>query len=248
MRAPRGPGAKEPAEARTSSRPRGSASRSRSRGPSAASTSCGPTTARPAAARGEVAFGPVPCAALRRHGPDPCEPRPHDLHAGLRRLRRRRGPHARARASAAAARAGSCRASGSTSRSPPGRPPAAACASRAAATPGAAAGLPATSSSTVEVEAHPVYRREGDDLHCAVPVTMVEAALGGHVEVPTPRRPGDDRDPRRARRPASAFACASGAPRSSARSARGDLYVEARVVVPAVTDDRSRALLGRSPA
>ena len=39
---------------------------------------------------------------------------------------------------------------------------------------------------TVEVEPHPVFRREGDDLHCSVPVGMVQAAMGGHVEVPTP--------------------------------------------------------------
>src|SRR5512139_3618743 len=39
---------------------------------------------------------------------------------------------------------------------------------------------------TVEVEEHAVFRREGDDLHCVVPVGMVEAAMGGHVDVTTP--------------------------------------------------------------
>ena len=41
----------------------------------------------------------------------------------------------------------------------------------------------------VEVEAHPPFRREGNDLHCAVCISMTEAALGAHVEVPTPDGP-----------------------------------------------------------
>jgi len=41
----------------------------------------------------------------------------------------------------------------------------------------------------VEVEPHPLFRREGEDLHCAVPVGITEAALGAHIEVPTPDGP-----------------------------------------------------------
>lgn len=37
----------------------------------------------------------------------------------------------------------------------------------------------------VQLRAHPVYRREGDDLYVDVPVTFAEAALGGDIEVPT---------------------------------------------------------------
>ena len=36
----------------------------------------------------------------------------------------------------------------------------------------------------VTVEDHPVFQREGRDLFCRVPVSMVTAALGGHVEIP----------------------------------------------------------------
>src|SRR5260221_6497894 len=43
--------------------------------------------------------------------------------------------------------------------------------------------------SSVQVDAHPVFRREGEDLHCQVSVDMTVAALGGHVEVPTPEGP-----------------------------------------------------------
>ncbi len=37
----------------------------------------------------------------------------------------------------------------------------------------------------IEVENHPIFDREGTNLHCRVPVPMTTAALGGSVEVPT---------------------------------------------------------------
>ncbi|KFI28964.1 molecular chaperone DnaJ [Paenirhodobacter enshiensis] len=37
----------------------------------------------------------------------------------------------------------------------------------------------------IEVQEHPIFQREGVNLYCNVPVTMVTAAIGGEVEVPT---------------------------------------------------------------
>lgn len=37
----------------------------------------------------------------------------------------------------------------------------------------------------IRVKPHPIFTREGNDLHCEVPVSFVMAALGGEVEVPT---------------------------------------------------------------
>jgi molecular chaperone DnaJ len=37
----------------------------------------------------------------------------------------------------------------------------------------------------VIVEPHPIFTREGQDLHCDVPISFATAALGGTVEVPT---------------------------------------------------------------
>ncbi len=37
----------------------------------------------------------------------------------------------------------------------------------------------------IEVEAHPLFERDGVNLHCRVPVALADAALGGDIEVPT---------------------------------------------------------------
>ena len=36
------------------------------------------------------------------------------------------------------------------------------------------------------VQPHPFFARKGDNLHCEIPVTVTEAALGAKIEVPTP--------------------------------------------------------------
>jgi molecular chaperone DnaJ len=94
----------------------------------------------------------------------------------------------------------------------------------------------------VAVAPHPFYRREGDDLYCAVPVSLVEAALGAHVAVPTPDGPLTIEMPA-GTQPGQRFRLRKrGMPRLGQKG-RGDLYVEARVVVPAVAGERGRALL-----
>ncbi|TPE52562.1 molecular chaperone DnaJ [Amaricoccus solimangrovi] len=37
----------------------------------------------------------------------------------------------------------------------------------------------------IEVEAHPIFQRENQDLHCRIPVSMTTAALGGEIDAPT---------------------------------------------------------------
>jgi len=37
----------------------------------------------------------------------------------------------------------------------------------------------------LHVQAHEIFQRDGDDLHCDVPVSFVQAALGSEIEVPT---------------------------------------------------------------
>ncbi len=95
---------------------------------------------------------------------------------------------------------------------------------------------------TVEVEPHPVFRREGDDLYTTVEVGMIEAAGGGHVEITTPEGPVTIEIPAGTQSGQRFRLRKRGMPRPGT-TGRGDLWVEARVVIPAVTDDESRARL-----
>ena len=51
--------------------------------------------------------------------------------------------------------------------------------------PGGPGGAPGDLLLTVEVAPHPVFRRDGNNLVCDVPLTPAEAALGAKVDVPT---------------------------------------------------------------
>jgi len=94
----------------------------------------------------------------------------------------------------------------------------------------------------IEVEPHPVFRREGDDLFSEVAVEMVDAALGGHVEVLTPDGAMNIELPAGTQNGQRFRLRKRGMPKLG-EATRGDLFVEARVIVPAVTDDPGRALL-----
>ena len=50
---------------------------------------------------------------------------------------------------------------------------------------GIAGGPPGDLYVVISIREHPLFEREGPDLHCQVPVTMVQAALGADIEVPT---------------------------------------------------------------
>ena len=51
--------------------------------------------------------------------------------------------------------------------------------------PGTNGGPPGDLYIEIRVRKHDVFERDGDDLHCEVPVSMITAALGGEIEVPT---------------------------------------------------------------
>ncbi len=93
-----------------------------------------------------------------------------------------------------------------------------------------------------KVTPHPFFERKGDNIYCKVPVTVTEAALGAKIQVPTidgrsllkipPGTQGGQKFRLRGK----------GAP--SLRAAqRGDQFVEVRVVVPKIADERSKELL-----
>jgi molecular chaperone DnaJ len=51
--------------------------------------------------------------------------------------------------------------------------------------PGTNGGPPGDLYIEIRVKEHEIFERDGDDLHCTVPVPMTAAALGGSIEVPT---------------------------------------------------------------
>jgi molecular chaperone DnaJ len=94
----------------------------------------------------------------------------------------------------------------------------------------------------VEVAAHPVFERHGDDLHLVVPVAIHEAALGARIDVPTIDGTATVRIPPGTQTGQRFRLRGRGSP--SARGGRpGDLVVEARLTLPAVIDERSKEIL-----
>lgn len=93
----------------------------------------------------------------------------------------------------------------------------------------------------VDVELHPVYRREGEDLILDVPLAVPEAALGAHVEVPTPDGSVTIEIPAGTQAGQRFRLRKRGVPRVGGKG-RGDLFVEVRVEIPRVLDERSREI------
>jgi molecular chaperone DnaJ len=93
------------------------------------------------------------------------------------------------------------------------------------------------------VEPHPYFDRHGDDVYTTVPVTVVEAALGAKVEVPTIdgrallRIPPGTNSGQKFRLREKGIVSARDPQR------RGDQYVEVQVIVPPQVEERARTLL-----
>jgi molecular chaperone DnaJ len=95
---------------------------------------------------------------------------------------------------------------------------------------------------TVHVEPHPVFRREGADLHVMVPIAVHEAALGIKCEVPSLDGPARLRVPP-GTQSGQRFRLRERGVASPRTGRRGDLVVEVRVVLPTLLDERSKDLM-----
>jgi molecular chaperone DnaJ len=95
---------------------------------------------------------------------------------------------------------------------------------------------------TVQVAPHPLYRREGDDLHLVVPIAIHEAALGARIDVPTPDGGARVRVPPGTQSGQRFRLRERGVP-SPRDGRRGDLVVEVRLMLPKLLDERSKELL-----
>jgi len=92
------------------------------------------------------------------------------------------------------------------------------------------------------VRDHPLFTREGPDLHCEVPVAFTQAALGAEVEVPTLEGKVTTRIPEGTQSGKILRLRGKGLP-SLGSAARGDQLVRIFVEVPTKLTSRQRELL-----
>jgi molecular chaperone DnaJ len=92
------------------------------------------------------------------------------------------------------------------------------------------------------VQDHPVFRREGDDLFCRVPVTFPVLALGGDVPVPTLSGPEKVTIPGGTETGQVFRLRGKGMPSVSGRG-RGDLHITVDVKTPKKLTKEQRHLL-----
>ena len=89
----------------------------------------------------------------------------------------------------------------------------------------------------IRIEPHPYFRREGNDLLIAVPVTIAEAVLGTKLDVPTI-------DGAKLTMKIPAGTSSGGRLRLRGKGIKGgDQYVEIKIVTPAKVDDQSQKLI-----
>src|SRR6195952_4694078 len=101
----------------------------------------------------------------------------------------------------------------------------------------------------IKVGGHKLFQRVGDDIHITVPVTVMEAALGAKIEVPT--IDGDNagaghtqlKIPPGTQTGQKLRMREKGVPSATREGVRGDQIVEVQLVVPKVQDERSKEIL-----
>ncbi|MDX6806029.1 J domain-containing protein [Terrihabitans rhizophilus] len=94
-------------------------------------------------------------------------------------------------------------------------------------------GAPGDALVTVQIEPHPQFRVDGNNIRVDVPITLYEAVLGGKVRVPTLDGPVEMNVPKHSSGNRTMRLKGRGLP---AKSAPGDLLVSLRIVLPTHQD------------
>ena len=95
---------------------------------------------------------------------------------------------------------------------------------------------------TVRVEPHPLFSREGDDIHVRIPISVAEAGLGAKIEVPTVDGRALLKIPQGTQN-GQRFRLREKGVLNSRKNKRGDQIVEISIEAPDVRDERTRDLL-----
>jgi molecular chaperone DnaJ len=94
----------------------------------------------------------------------------------------------------------------------------------------------------LHVKEHPFFVREGNDLHCVVPLSVAQAAMGAEIKVPTLEGEHSLNIPD-GTQPGTTFRVRhKGVPVLNGHG-KGDLYVEVRVQIPTKLNKRQKELL-----
>jgi molecular chaperone DnaJ len=108
--------------------------------------------------------------------------------------------------------------------------------------PGSNGGPPGDLYVFLKVKEHPFFERQGQDLHCTIPINLAQAALGAEIQVPTLDQPHKLKIPEGTQSGAQFRLRHKGVPVVNG-SARGNLYVHVNVQIPArLTRDQKKLM------
>jgi molecular chaperone DnaJ len=108
--------------------------------------------------------------------------------------------------------------------------------------PGTNGGPPGDLYIEIRIKAHEIFERDGDDLHCKVPVSMTTAALGGTIEVPSLSTKAEIELPEGTQH-GKTFRLRGKGIKGLRSSYPGDLYCHITVETPVKLTDGQRKLL-----
>jgi molecular chaperone DnaJ len=95
----------------------------------------------------------------------------------------------------------------------------------------------------IKAGTHPVFTRQGDDIHVTVPATVAEAALGSKIEVPTIDGRAQLKIPPGTQSGQKLRMRDRGVASSAHEGKRGNQIVTVEIMVPKVQDERSKEIL-----
>lgn len=98
--------------------------------------------------------------------------------------------------------------------------------------PGNAGGSPGDLYLRVQITPHPTFERQGDDLHCELPVDLYTALLGGEATVSTLKGQLALKIPPETQSGKVFRLAGQGMPRLNEANSFGDLYAKVRIVLP----------------
>jgi molecular chaperone DnaJ len=96
---------------------------------------------------------------------------------------------------------------------------------------------------TVMVKEHPVFERRGFDIHCELPITFVEAALGAEVQVPTLEGSEKMDIPAETQTGTVLTLRSKGVPNINSPKTRGNLYLHCIVETPKNLSEKQKDIL-----